>query len=67
MTKIRRCDDRCHNATGTRCKCWCGGFYHGATGIGRLNRAELDRATQFLAEHGGKPGEAYLEQRRLPL
>ena len=29
MEKVRRCDSRCHNAKGSRCKCWCGGRYHG--------------------------------------
>jgi hypothetical protein len=26
----RRCDARCHHATGLRCHCICGGRYHGA-------------------------------------
>ncbi|MBA7647487.1 hypothetical protein ES703_55259 [subsurface metagenome] len=29
MEKNRRCDARCHNAKGTRCRCWCNGRYHG--------------------------------------
>lgn len=24
-----RCDAACHEATGKRCSCWCGGRYHG--------------------------------------
>lgn len=27
--KTRRCDSRCHNAKGKRCKCWCQGRHHG--------------------------------------
>lgn len=26
----RKCDKRCHNATGKQCKCLCRGTYHGA-------------------------------------
>jgi hypothetical protein len=29
----RRCDARCHHATGLRCHCICGGRYHGAAVI----------------------------------
>ena len=32
MGKIRRCDSRCHNAKGAKCKCWCGGTFHGTAG-----------------------------------
>lgn len=65
MSRVRRCDDRCHEALGSRCKCWCGGFYHGASGSD--NRGELDKAVQFLDEHGGGTGHIYLEQRRLKI
>ncbi len=66
MGEVRRCDDKCHNATGTRCQCWCGGFYHG-TNDGTANRETLHQAAQFLEEHGGKSGEVYLEHGRLDL
>ncbi len=65
MNKVRRCDDRCHNAAGSRCKCWYGGFFYG-TGS-EANREKMEEATAFLSEHGGKPREAYLGQRRLEL
>ena len=29
MSKIRRCDSRCHNAKGKVGKCWCQGRHHG--------------------------------------
>lgn len=32
MGRVRVCDDRCHNAKGSRCACWCGGNFHGAAG-----------------------------------
>ncbi len=65
MNKARRCDKQCHEAKGSRCKCWCGGFYHGSGGD--ENRESLQEATKFLDEHGGKSGEVYREQLRLPV
>ena len=69
MGKIRRCGSRCHNAKGSRCKCWCGGFFHGKDGAGAVNREALARNTdRVLAQAGFKDGEtAYTEQKRLPL
>ena len=26
---VGRCDSRCHNAKGTKCRCVCGGVFHG--------------------------------------
>jgi len=38
MEKIRTCDERCHNAKGKHCECWCNGRYHG---IGNKKANEL--------------------------
>ena len=67
MGKIRRCDRRCQEAKGTRCRCWCGGAFHGAAGA--QNREALaNGVTGILEEHGFKEGETtYIEQMRLPL
>jgi len=67
MGKVRRCDKRCHTAKGTRCKCWCGGFFHGSAGA--ANRAALAQgAAELLEEHGFKKDEmAYIGQEELPL
>jgi hypothetical protein len=67
MGKVRRCDKRCHTAKGTRCKCWCGGFFHGSSGA--ANRAALAQGTtRLLEEHGFKKDEtAYIGQERLPM
>ena len=67
MGKVRRCDKRCHSARGTRCRCFCGGFFHGSAGA--ANRAALAQgATELLEEHGFKKGEtAYIGQEELPL
>ncbi len=67
MGKVRRCDKRCHNARRPRCRCWCGGFFHGSAGT--ANRAVLSGdTTAFLKEHGSKEGEtAYIEQKELPM
>lgn len=71
--RVRRCDDRCHRAKGTRCRCFCGGYYHGKNGTGAVNREALTQATEegarkLLEQHGFKKGETvYIEQRKLPL
>ena len=33
MSKVRLCDKRCHEAKGTRCRCWCHGMFHGKKGV----------------------------------
>ena len=67
MGRVRRCDDRCHRATGTRCKCWCGGAFHGSAGA--ANRLALqDGVTERLEQHGFEQGKTgYIEQTRLPV
>lgn len=67
MGRVRRCDSRCHNARGTRCKCWCNSAFHGAGGA--ANRAALQEGvTDSLKEHGFKEGEtAYIEQKEIPV
>jgi hypothetical protein len=67
MGRVRRCDRRCHEAKGTRCRCWCGGFFHGAGGA--ANRADLKEGVRNLIyQPGFKEGEtAYIEQKGLPL
>ena len=72
MGKVRRCDSRCHNAKRPRCRCWCGGFFHGSGGA--ANREALVQAVTeadqalFLQQHGFKESEtAYIEQKKLPL
>lgn len=66
MGRVRRCDSRCHCAKGTRCACWCGGFYHGSGGAS--NRADLaDGINGILYRPGFKEGETvYLQQTELP-
>lgn len=49
----RRCDDKCHSATGPDCDCLCGGRYHGAALSGDLG----DRIDKF--------GEEVFKQARL--
>ena len=67
MGKVRRCDSRCHNAKGTRCRCWCGGTFHGKDGAGAANREALASGiTEVLDQAGFKEGEtAYIEQKKL--
>ena len=36
--KRGRCDARCHNAKSPKCKCCCGGHYHGAARDGTLSQ-----------------------------
>ncbi len=67
MGKVRRCDKRCHDAKKRRCRCWCGGAFHGTAGT--ANRAALQEGvTEILEQHGFKQGEtAYIEQTRFPV
>ena len=66
MGRVRRCNGRCHNAKRPRCRCWCGGAFHGAGGA--ANRAALQEGvTGILEQAGFKNGEtAYIEQNCLP-
>ena len=67
MGTVRRCDKRCHNARKSRCRCWCGGFFHSSAGA--ANRQALQSGmAHLLEEHGFKEGETvYVEQNKLPL
>ena len=55
-----RCDAKCHNAAGTRCRCMCGGRFHGAAhqpggiqGAVRKHWNEVfDEAMKQAQEHG---------------
>lgn len=73
VSRVRKCSSRCHTAKGTRCRCACGGFYHGKNGSGAANRAALAQATEseqesLLEQHGFKEGEAvYIEKKEFPL
>lgn len=70
MGRIRTCSSRCHNAKKPRCRCWCGGHYHGSQGAG--NREALVQAVTdadqalLLQQHGFKEGETkYVQQLQL--
>lgn len=67
MGRVRRCDSRCHNARGRRCRCWCGGYFHGSAGS--ANREALVNGLLNLDEQAGfRQGEtAYIEQQRMLL
>jgi hypothetical protein len=67
MGRTRRCNGRCHRAKGTRCRCWCGGTFHGSAGA--ANRQALQEGVNgILEQHGFKQGEtAYINQKELPL
>ncbi len=69
MGRVRKCNRRCHQAKGTRCRCWCGSFFHGKDGAGAANREALARGmTELLEQNGFKEGEtAYIEQKELQL
>ena len=72
MARVRRCNSRCHNAKRPRCRCWCGGFFHGVNEVS--NRALLNGLSdnpralaKLLQEHSFKKGEtAYIDQKKLP-
>lgn len=66
--RTRRCDAKCHNARGTRCKCICDGANHG---ISHVEDTEL-AATEALhhAPHAQAPlclRIRYARAKQLPL
>ena len=68
MGRIRRCNSRCHNARKPRCRCWCGGTFHGKDGA--ANRVALAHGLvnlEELEEHGFKTDgtTAYIEKKPL--
>jgi len=69
MGKIRRCNNKCHSARGTRCSCWCSGFFHGVNGTGSVNRAALLGGMIGLEKMPGFKvgGTAYIQQTKLPM
>lgn len=45
--ETRRCDARCHNAKQPRCKCICGGRFHGAARVsGGMEKARKKYAEE---------------------
>jgi hypothetical protein len=66
--RIRRCDSRCHKAKSPRCKCWCGGAFHGEKGAANREAFADGQSLELLEQHGFKKGEtAYIEQAKLNL
>lgn len=57
MGKSRVCGGVCHKAKGPKCRCWCGGVFHGAGSAGR--RAEF--AAAFGLEKVPNTEQAFLE------
>lgn len=60
----RRCDARCYNAHGAKCKCICGGLNHGA-GYQKAYENTVKMAEEMLesyAEKGAEFAKDILEQ-----
>ena len=67
MGRIRKCNDRCHHAKGSRCACWCGGVFHGSAGVAK-RVALAQGGAKLLKRNGFKKGEtAYIEQKEFPM
>jgi len=54
-----RCDARCYDAKGKKCKCLCGGVNHGRGFNGAASRTNEFREVILDSR---KPGEAYVMQ-----
>jgi hypothetical protein len=69
--RVRTCGNICHNAKGDKCRCFCGGAYHGPRGL--VNREALKTASEqerldLLAQHGFVHGQmVYREQTKMPI
>lgn len=67
MARVRTCGKQCHSAKGDRCKCWCGGAFHGQHGLAN-RRAVMEGAEHLLEEHGFVKGETrFIANGELPL
>ena len=67
MTRIRKCNRRCHEAKGKRCGCWCKSAFHGTAGA--ENRQSIQEGnTDLLKQHGfQKDKTAYINQTAMVL
>ena len=59
MSKVRRCDRRCHEAKKPRCRCWCGGRFHGANGAKNREAPALLEVIRHLRQEGQYPEGTY--------
>lgn len=48
---VRRCDARCHKAKLPRCKCVCGGLFHGAARIPDGIRKAREKYEEEVEKH----------------
>ncbi len=65
MGKGRKCNYRCHNEKGTRCRCWCEGQFHGTQGVSA--RAALKLGSWAMPPQFAEGKTAYIEQKELQL
>jgi hypothetical protein len=45
---VRTCGATCHHARSAKCRCWCGGLFHGAAGEGLRNSFRAAMNTETL-------------------
>lgn len=60
MVKIRRCDKRCHEAKGSRCRCWCKGYFHGAKSAQQRREMEATPARKVYQLGGELSNTLYV-------
>lgn len=58
MGKVRVCGATCHKAKRPKCRCWCGGLFHGAGG----QEARDAFAQEFGVDELPTTERAFLEQ-----
>lgn len=62
MPRSRHCGKQCHAAKGDKCRCWCGGAFHGPKGAA-LRQALEGGKKELLEEHGYVEGAThYIKQ-----
>ncbi len=61
--KRRQCNARCHDAKRPKCRCICGGKYHGSARDGTL----LQHVDQIIKEFGAQAEAAIRDAAQLPL
>ena len=61
----RQCNARCHNAKKPKCRCICGGHFHGAGRTGKLNEMDINTETEEIYHERANSLMVFNKQRAL--
>ena len=52
--ELGRCDDKCHSAALPKCRCMCGGVYHGSKRDGTFDRINREQGRTLMDKLAGE-------------